>query len=99
MSRLRFAVTFVIYLFFFPLWVLISFPLFFQIESGCEIRVPELRFLPPVCWGWMGSNICFVTGWAGNKKVPGGESLVARGNEMNAEKMLSLLQELLLVSL
>lgn len=45
------------------------------------------------------SNICFVTGWAGKKKVPDGESLVGRGNEMNEERMLSLLQELLLVFL
>lgn len=65
MSRLRFAVTFVIYLFFFPLWVLISFPLFFQIESGCEIRVPELRFLPPRLLGMDGIKhlLCYRVGW------------------------------------
>lgn len=74
MPRLCFAVTFVIYLFFFPLWVLISFPLFFQIESGCEIRVPELRFLPPFAGDGWDRTSALLQGGLGTRKSQVGKA-------------------------
>lgn len=75
-------------------WSLNFFPLFFPSLNGWEIRVPAGS--PHVWQGWCGlkpENKGFVTQCSKNKELPNGEGLLERGNAVNAEKMLFLLQE------